>query len=83
LHSKVERRIKEESMPLTIVEIEKDPYYKRGLKRGIERGRREGIEQGKIEIARRMYEEGIRDIGFISRITGIGIDKLREILMSR
>ena len=27
----------------------------------------------------RMYEEGIRDIGFISRITGIGVERLREI----
>jgi predicted transposase/invertase (TIGR01784 family) len=100
LYSKVEKKVKEESMPLTIVEIEKDPYYKkgirrgakaglkRGIKRGIERGRREGIElgmergieRGKIETARRMYEEGIRDIVFISRITGIGVERLREIL---
>ena len=120
LYSKVEDRIKEESMPLTIVDVERDPYYKRGveqgielgieqgiekgiekgirrgaraglkrgIKRGIERGRREGIElgmergieRGKIETARRMYEEGIKDIVFISRITGIGVDRLREIL---
>ena len=108
LYSKVEERVKEESMPLTIVEIERDPYYKKGIEiglkqgiergielglrqgiekgieQGIERGRREGIEQGiergKIETAVRMYEEGIKDIGFISRITGIGVDRLREIL---
>jgi len=111
-------------MPLTIVEIERDPYYKKGIEiglkqgiekglkqgiekgielglkqgiekgieQGIERGRREGIELGMergrregeyrkaIETARRMYEEGIRDIVFISRITGIGVDRLREIL---
>ena len=29
LYSKVEERVKEESMPLTIVEIERDPYYKK------------------------------------------------------
>ena len=92
MYSKIEDRIKEESMPLTIVNVEKDPYYRRGIKRGIERGRREGmehglkqgiergIERGKIETARRMYEEGIKDIVFISRITGIGVDRLREIL---
>ena len=39
-----------------------------------------GIERGKIETARRMYEEGIRDVVFISRITGIGVERLREIL---
>ena len=116
LYSKVEDRIKEESMPLTIVDVERDPYYKRGVERGIElgiekgieRGRREGMEQGielgiekgirrgaraglkrgiergiereKVKTARRMYEEGIRDIVFISRITGIGVERLREIL---
>ena len=108
LYSKVEERVKEESMPLTIVEIERDPYYKKGIEiglrqgiekgieQGIERGRKEGIEfglkqgiefglkqgieRGKIETAVRMYEEGIRDIGFISRITGIGVERLREIL---
>ena len=104
LYSKVEKKVKEESMPLTIVEIENDPYYKKGIERGIElglkqgiekgieqgieRGKREGIElgmergieRGKIETARRMYEEGIRDIVFISRITGIVVERLREIL---
>ena len=76
LYSKVEERVKEESMPLTIVEIERDPYYKKGIEIGL----REGIERGKIETAVRMYEEGIRDIVFISRITGIGVERLREIL---
>ena len=116
LYSKVEERVKEESMPLTIVEIERDPYYKKGieigLKQGIEKGLKQGIERGielglkqgieegirrgaraglkrgiergiereKVKTARRMYEEGIKDIGFISRITGIGVDRLREIL---
>jgi len=95
-------------MPLTIVEIERDPYYKKGieigLKQGIEKGLKQGIEKGielglkqgieqgiergrregeyrkAIETAVRMYEEGIRDIVFISRITGIGVDRLKEIL---
>jgi hypothetical protein len=88
LYSKVEERVKEESMPLTIVEIERDPYYKKGIEiglkqgieKGIELGLKQGIERGKIETAVRMYEEGIRDIGFISRITGIGVERLREIL---
>ena len=64
LYSKVEDRIKEESMPLTIVNVERDPYYKRGvehgielgIEQGIERGRREGMEQG-IELG---IEKGIR-----------------------
>ena len=104
LYSKVEDRIKEESMPLTIVDVERDPYYKRGvehgielgiekgiekgirrgaragLKRGIEKGIEKGIEREKVKTARRMYEEGIKDIVFISRITGIGVERLREIL---
>jgi len=96
LYSKVEERVKEESMPLTIVEIERDPYYKRGIERGIELGLKQGIEKGieqgiergrregeyrkAIKTARKMYEEGIRDVVFISRITGIEIDRLREIL---
>jgi hypothetical protein len=108
LYSKVEDRIKEESMPLTIVDVERDPYYKRGVERGIELGIEQGIELGieqgiekgirrgaraglkrgiergiereKVKTARRMYEEGIRDIVFISRITGIVVDRLREIL---
>ena len=100
LYSKVEDRIKEESMPLTIVDVERDPYYKRGVEHGIELGIEKGIEKGirrgaraglkrgiergiereKVKTARRMYEEGIRDIVFISRITGIVVDRLREIL---
>jgi hypothetical protein len=116
LYSKVEKRVKEESMPLTIVEIERDPYYKKGieiglrqgiekgieqgiergrkegiefglkqgiefgLKQGIEKGLKQGIERGKIETAVRMYEGGIRDIVFISRITGISVERLKEIL---
>ena len=100
LYSKVEDRIKEESMPLTIVDVERDPYYKRGVEHGIELGIEKGIEKGirrgaraglkrgiergiereKVKTARRMYEEGIRDVVFISRITGIGVERLREIL---
>ena len=104
LYSKVEDRIKEESMPLTIVDVERDPYYKRGVEHGIELGIMQGIERGiekgirrgaraglkrgiergiereKVKTARRMYEEGIRDIVFISRITGVSVERLREIL---
>ena len=63
LHSKVERRIKEESMPLTIVEIEKDPYYKKGIRRGVrvglKRGLKRGIERGIERGIKKGIEKGI------------------------
>jgi hypothetical protein len=80
LHSKVEERVKEESMPLTIVEIENDPYYKKGIELGLKQGIEKGEYKKAIETARRMYEEGIRDIAFISRITGIDVERLRAVL---
>ena len=92
LHSKVERRIKEESMPLTIVEIEKDPYYKkgirrgvrvglkRGLKRGIERGIKKGIEREKVETARRLYKMGL-SLERISEAVNLPLDEVRRVLL--
>ena len=91
LHSKVERRIKEESMPLTIVEVEKDPYYKkgirrgvrvglkRGLKRGIERGIKKGIEREKVETARRLYKMGL-SLERISEAVNLPLDEVRRVL---
>jgi len=60
LHSKVEKKVKEESMPLTIVEIEKDPYYKKGVRRGVKVGLKRGIERGLKRGIERGIERGLK-----------------------
>ena len=82
-------------MPLTIVEIEKDPYYKkgarrgvrvglkrgieRGIKRGIERGRREGEYRKAIETAKRLYKMGL-SLEKISEAVNLPLDEVRGVL---
>ena len=80
LHSKVERRIKEESMPLTIVEIEKDPYYKKGIRRGVRVGLKRGIEREKVKTARRLYKMGL-NLERISEAVNLPLDEVRRVLL--
>jgi len=80
LHSKVEKRVKEESMPLTIVEIEKDPYYKKGVRVGLKRGRREGEYRKAIETARRLYKMGL-SLEKISEAINLPLDEVRRVLL--
>jgi predicted transposase/invertase (TIGR01784 family) len=83
LHSKVEKRVKEESMPLTIVEVEKDPYYKKGIRRGVrvglKRGIKKGIEREKVETARRLYKMGL-SLERISEAVNLPLDEVRRVL---
>jgi predicted transposase/invertase (TIGR01784 family) len=84
LHSKVEKKVKEESMPLTIVEIEKDPYYKKGVRRGVKvglkRGRREGEYRKAIETAKRLYKMGL-SLEKISEAINLPLDEVRRVLL--
>ena len=80
LHSKVEKRVKEESMPLTIVEIEKDPYYKKGIRRGVRVGLKRGIEREKVKTARRLYKMGL-NLERISEAVNLPLDEVRRVLL--
>jgi predicted transposase YdaD len=52
INDKLIKKLKEEIMPLTI-DLKQDPYYKQGLKRGLE----EGIQKTKIEDAILMIKD--------------------------
>ena len=53
-------------------------YIEQGRNEGIALGKSEGIEQNKIESARRMLKE-TRDYEFISRVTGLSIEKIKKL----
>ena len=60
--------------------------YEKGIKQGIEQGREQGIKQGieqgikqnTISLIKNMSKENI-DIEQISKITGLSIDKIKEL----
>ena len=49
-----------------------------GLEQGIEQGIQQGIEQGILNTAKNMKIEGA-DIDFISKVTGLSKEKIREL----
>ena len=66
-------------MPLTIVDVEKDPYYKRGIELGLKQGIEQGIEKGKIETARRLYQMGL-NLEKISEAINLPLDEVKKAL---
>jgi len=52
----------------------------RGIEKGKEEGKIEGKLEGLAEVARNAYKEG-QSIELISKITGISIEKLKQILI--
>ena len=55
-----------------------DAGYDKGLNDGIEQGKKEGVEKEKIEIAKRMKEQGI-DTKTIKDITGLTIEEINNL----
>lgn len=51
---------------------------KEGLKEGLEKGLKEGAENKAIEIALKMLENG-SDVNFIADVTGLSIEKIKEL----
>ena len=47
-------------------------------KKMIEQGIEKGIEKERLELAKKMKEEGV-DIALISKITGLSIDEISEL----
>ena len=70
LYTKIENKIKETNMPLTLA-MESDPYFTRC--------KEEGWLESKIEMVIKMYEMG-DPINKISLITGLSSNKLSDIL---
>ena len=54
--------------------MDEKAIYKKGIEEGIEKG----VEKNNIEIAKKMLEENI-DIDFISRMTGLTKEKIKEL----
>lgn len=54
--------------------MDEKAIYKKGIEEGIEKG----VEKNNIEIAKKMLEEKV-DIDFISRMTGLTKEKIKEL----
>jgi predicted transposase/invertase (TIGR01784 family) len=65
----------------TLIDKVKEEGYEEGIEEGREKGLEEGIQKGVANVARNAYKEG-QSIEFISKITGLPIEKLKEILKS-
>lgn len=50
----------------------------KGLKEGLEKGLKKGAEDKAIEIALKMLENG-SDVNFIADVTGLSIEKIKEL----
>ena len=66
-------------MPLTIVDVEKDPYYKKGIEQGMERERIEGKYRKAIETAKRLHQMGL-SLEKISEAVNLSLEKVKQIL---
>jgi len=63
----------------TLIDKVKEEGYDEGVEEGIQKGKFEGKLEGFEEVARKAYAKG-QSVEFISEITGLPIEKLKQIL---
>ena len=72
-----EAKLKEAEKMLREIEFEKLPSFELGLEKGIQKGIENGIQKAKVDIVKNLLI--LHDDETISKITGLDIDKIKEI----
>ncbi|MGL4539349.1 MAG: Rpn family recombination-promoting nuclease/putative transposase, partial [Candidatus Rhabdochlamydia sp.] len=61
-----------------ILQYKFDEGEAKGIKKGIEKGIEQGIEKGKVEVAKRLLQDGFK-IDMIIRSTGLSKEQVEEL----
>lgn len=50
----------------------------KGLQQGLQKGHQEGFHKGKLEVAERLFSEGV-ELTFVAKKTGISLERLEAL----